>query len=74
MQLCQTCERVIVSYAMNCVECQVIGDKPSEVSSARWKHLVAGGFAGAMSRTCTAPLDRLKIILQVRNVGKHCSI
>ena len=30
-----------------------------------WRHLVAGGMAGAVSRTLTAPLDRVKIMLQV---------
>lgn len=31
-----------------------------------WKHLVSGGLAGAVSRTFTAPLDRIKVFLQVR--------
>ena len=30
------------------------------------KHLLAGGLAGAVSRTVVSPLERIKILFQVR--------
>ncbi|XP_078040603.1 short Calcium-binding Mitochondrial Carrier isoform X4 [Augochlora pura] len=43
------------------------------VSGMWWRHLVSGGVAGAVSRTCTAPLDRIKVYLQVHGT-RHCKI
>ncbi|KAK4754679.1 hypothetical protein SAY87_002783 [Trapa incisa] len=35
------------------------------------RYLIAGGVAGAVSRTATAPLDILKVILQVQTTNAH---
>jgi hypothetical protein len=37
-------------------------DPPKKAAGTSWKNLVTGGIAGAVSRTATAPLERLRIL------------
>lgn len=39
-----------------------------------WKQLAAGAMAGAVSRTGTAPLDRMKVFMQVQSIATAFSL
>jgi len=42
--------------------------------SSPWSKLVAGGFAGGFSRTFTAPLDLVKVVMQAQTQGKALTL
>nr|XP_030735306.1 calcium-binding mitochondrial carrier protein SCaMC-3 isoform X3 [Globicephala melas] len=56
------------STVLDIGECLTVPDEFSEqekLTGTWWKQLMAGAMAGAVSRTGTAPLDRLKVFMQV---------
>ena len=60
-----------------CVETHVVvfaGVISEKFGGSWWRHFAAGGVAGVVSRTSTAPLDRLKVLLQVHGGRKQTSI
>ncbi|XP_023572707.1 calcium-binding mitochondrial carrier protein SCaMC-3 isoform X3 [Octodon degus] len=57
------------STVLDIGECLTVPDefsKQEKLTGMWWKQLVAGAVAGAVSRTGTAPLDRLKVFMQIK--------
>lgn len=63
----QTTLREIYQYYQTSTQltqdAEVAFSHTDEAAQNAYKYLAAGGIAGAVSRTCTAPLDRLKVYL-----------
>ncbi|KAF7240167.1 Calcium-binding mitochondrial carrier protein SCaMC-3, partial [Varanus komodoensis] len=66
------------SMVLDIGECLTVPDEFSEKEKKTgmwWKQLIAGAMAGAVSRTGTAPLDRLKVFMQATFSPVHqCTV
>jgi solute carrier family 25 (mitochondrial phosphate transporter), member 23/24/25/41 len=64
--------REIYSFYLNIIhhsdtlDLLMLPTKKKKDTGVTFKYLIAGAIAGAVSRTCTAPLDRLRVLLQVQ--------
>lgn len=46
----------------------------AETNDSPWRSLLAGAAAGAFSKTVTAPIERVKLLLQLRDRETSCNI
>jgi solute carrier family 25 (mitochondrial phosphate transporter), member 23/24/25/41 len=53
---------------------KLVKQQPPPQQIGTISQLLAGGVAGALSKTCTAPLARLTILFQVKNLFFFCLI
>ena len=56
------------------VDCGTDLAPPITSRDVKWYHGVCGGIGGCVSRTLTAPLERIKIIAQTRSTSSPTSI
>lgn len=56
-------------FVHRCTRNQDVGKK-----SVSYKYLLAGAVSGAISRTLTAPLDRMRVFLQISSTRNHSLI
>ncbi|GAB1199801.1 hypothetical protein APSETT444_009160 [Aspergillus pseudonomiae] len=50
---------------------KLVGDIKGRIAEPVVAAFIAGGVAGAVSRTIVSPLERLKILLQIQSVGRE---
>lgn len=47
------------------------GEKPEKTAGSFLKDFLAGGISAAVSKTVVAPIERVKLILQVQHINKN---